>query len=227
MFAERGRAPRGDLLPETVQGIIAARLDSLLRREKTLLLRRRCPRQGRSGVSALDGGVTVEEPAARAAAEGVRAREQRASRRRRDRVRVPHLLVRDVAYAQIPRVSPRGEARTRGASGSTRSGDRARISRSSSPTTISPPWSCSRPPASTPRTSWARPSMRCSRRHSSPSGCSRSLRRRTTRRAHSTSPGRRPPTSPAPLRAGIRPGRPRAGGRLQRNRRAGGRGLHR
>jgi class 3 adenylate cyclase/tetratricopeptide (TPR) repeat protein len=107
MLSERGDAE--DLpLPETVQGIIAARLDGLSETEKTLL--QDAAVVGKvfwHGAVATIGGI---EP--RAAEDALRGLERKelVERARRSSVQdeieyaFAHLLVRDVAYGQIPRM---------------------------------------------------------------------------------------------------------------------------
>jgi len=105
MLEERGDT--GDV-PETVQGIIAARIDSLPGRDKQLLLDAAV--LGKTfWVGALDaiGGIDAAE-----AEECLRSlqrkefvrRERRSSVAGESEFAFAHLLVRDVAYAQIPRV---------------------------------------------------------------------------------------------------------------------------
>src|SRR5215213_1544232 len=96
-------------LPETVQGIIAARLDGLADREKTLL--QNASVVGKvfwlGSVLSIGGGETV------ATEEALRAlgRKELVQRARRSSVEgegeyaFQHLLVRDVAYGQIPRAA--------------------------------------------------------------------------------------------------------------------------
>ena len=119
----RSRAP----VPESVQGIVAARLDALPRRREDCCSRTP-PCSGRCSGSARwqrIGGVdrTAAEAALHALErkEFVR-RERRSSVARRDRVRFRHLLVRDVAYGQIPRAATLREAPGSRRSGSSRSG---------------------------------------------------------------------------------------------------------
>ena len=99
MFAERGDTA-GEL-PETVQGIIAARLDSLPAEEKRLLLDAAV-----FGKTFWVGALQVEDAEARLHAlqrkDFVR-RERRSSVAGEAEYLFTHLLVRDVAYAQIPR----------------------------------------------------------------------------------------------------------------------------
>ncbi|MGB2874635.1 MAG: AAA family ATPase [Gaiellaceae bacterium] len=106
MLAERGDGD--DLpLPETVQGIIAARLDGLSDAEKTLL--QNAAVVGKVfwlGAVAAIGGIEPRE--AEAALRGLE-RKELIQRARRSSVEgegeyaFAHLLVRDVAYGQIPR----------------------------------------------------------------------------------------------------------------------------
>ena len=99
MFAERGETT-GDL-PETVQGIIAARLDALPADEKRLLLDAAV--LGKTfwvGALRLDGAEARLHALQRK--ELVR-RERRSSVAGEAEFAFTHLLVRDVAYAQIPR----------------------------------------------------------------------------------------------------------------------------
>jgi class 3 adenylate cyclase/tetratricopeptide (TPR) repeat protein len=99
MFEERGEAA-GEL-PETVQGIIAARLDALPAKEKRLLLDAAV-----FGKTFWVGALHFEDAEARLHAlqrkEFVR-RERRSSVAGEAEYLFTHLLVRDVAYAQIPR----------------------------------------------------------------------------------------------------------------------------
>jgi predicted ATPase/class 3 adenylate cyclase len=99
MFAERGDT--GGDLPETVQGIIAARLDSLPALEKRLLLDAAV-----FGKTFWVGALQVEDAEDRLHAlqrkEFVR-RERRSSVAGEAEYLFTHLLVQDVAYAQIPR----------------------------------------------------------------------------------------------------------------------------
>ncbi len=99
MFVERGEALSE--LPETVQGIIAARLDSLLPEEKSLLFDAAV-----LGKTFWIGALQADDAEARLRAlqrkEFVR-RERRSSVAGETEFAFTHLLVRDVAYAQIPR----------------------------------------------------------------------------------------------------------------------------
>src|SRR5262249_52279761 len=107
MLVERGA---GDLpMPETVQGIIAARLDALPEDEKTLL-------QAAAVIGkvfwlgAVAEVAEAEQPAAErllhalSRKEFVR-RERRSSVAGESEYAFHHLLVRDVAYGQIPRAA--------------------------------------------------------------------------------------------------------------------------
>jgi len=107
MAAERGTSD--DELPETVQGIIAARLDLLPPVEKSLL--QDAAVLGKvfwSGALQTIGDMSGEEVAERlrnlARKEFVR-REQRSAIADETQYAFGHLLVRDVAYGQIPRAS--------------------------------------------------------------------------------------------------------------------------
>ena len=102
LYVERGSAD--DLpLPETLQGVIAARLDGLEGDEKELL-------QDAAVVGKVfwSGSLGREPETAVDHAPCTRAKGLRPARaahvdRERERVRVCHALVRDVAYGQIPR----------------------------------------------------------------------------------------------------------------------------
>ena len=99
MFVERGESLTE--LPETVQGIIAARLDSLLPEEKSLLFDAAV-----LGKTFWIGALQADDAEARLRAlqrkEFVR-RERRSSVAGETEFAFTHLLVRDVAYGQIPR----------------------------------------------------------------------------------------------------------------------------
>ena len=98
MLHERGEVQD---LPETVQGIIAARLDSLPPDEKALLLNAAV--LGKTfWVGALDGGDVEGRLRSLQRKEFVR-RERRTAVEGETEYAFAHLLVRDVAYAQIPR----------------------------------------------------------------------------------------------------------------------------
>jgi class 3 adenylate cyclase/tetratricopeptide (TPR) repeat protein len=108
MLAERGTA---EALPETVQGIIAARLDHLSETEKALL-------QDAAVVGKVFWLGSVCGDGDRAAAEEALLRLERrelVQRARRSSVEgegeyaFRHLLVREVAYGQIPRVGRAGK----------------------------------------------------------------------------------------------------------------------
>jgi len=110
MFAERGEAA-GEL-PETVQGIIAARLDSLPAEEKRVLLDAAV--LGKTfwvGALGADGAEALLHALQRK--EFVR-RERRSSVVGEQEFAFTHLLVRDVAYGQLPRAE-RAERHVRAA----------------------------------------------------------------------------------------------------------------
>ena len=100
MFVERSDA--GGTLPETVQGIITARLDSLPPDEKELLLDAAV-----LGKTFWRGALAAEDVDARLHSlqrkEFIR-RERRSGVAGEIEFAFAHLLIRDVAYAQIPRV---------------------------------------------------------------------------------------------------------------------------
>jgi hypothetical protein len=110
MFAERGES--GGTLPETVQGIITARLDSLPPDEKELLLDAAV-----LGKTFWRGGLGGEEVEPRLRSlqrkEFIR-RERHSAVARESEFSFAHLLIRDVAYAQIPRAE-RAEKHVRAA----------------------------------------------------------------------------------------------------------------
>ncbi|MDX6369472.1 MAG: hypothetical protein QOG93_974 [Gaiellaceae bacterium] len=109
MVAERGDLQAGgDLdLPDSVQGLISARLDSLTRAEKELL-------QGAAVIGKVfwPGALTADRDAS-AFRDALRGLERKEFVRRERRSSVEgelqyafrHVLVRDVAYAQIPRAT--------------------------------------------------------------------------------------------------------------------------
>ena len=112
----RSRGPEIPL-PETVQGIIAARLDTLAAEEKALL-------QGAAVVGKVFwvGSLTavsgrprdeVEEGLLRLERKEFVRRERRSSVAGETAFVFRHVLVRDVAYAQIPRGRPRRDAPAR------------------------------------------------------------------------------------------------------------------
>src|SRR6266508_965377 len=120
MLAERGSA---DELPETVQGIIAARLDSLPLEEKALL-------QHASVVGKVFWlrplGATEQQLHSLQQKEFVQ-RARRSSVEGETEYAFKHLLVRDVAYVQIPRAN-RAEKHSRAAGQDVRAfADRARL----------------------------------------------------------------------------------------------------
>ncbi len=110
MFAERGDA--GGVLPETVQGIITARLDSLPPQEKELLLDAAV--LGRTfWRGALDGDDVEGRLHSLQRKEFIR-RERRSAVAGESEFAFAHLLIRDVAYAQLPRAG-RAEKHVRAA----------------------------------------------------------------------------------------------------------------
>ena len=109
MLAERGRRRRR--LPETLQGIIAARLDALPPAEKALLQDAAVRREGVLARCARGDGRRRRPASSRSACTRSSGRSSSgASGARRSRASTEyafrHVLVRDVAYGQIPR---RGE----------------------------------------------------------------------------------------------------------------------
>ncbi len=117
LFVERGTAE--DMpLPETVQGIIAARLDVLEPLEKRLL--QDAAVVGKvfwAGAAAELAGVDGDEVASALHAlerRGMVRRERRSSFGGEDEYAFRHVLVRDVAYGQIPRAARGRPARARG-----------------------------------------------------------------------------------------------------------------
>ena len=111
MFAERGDA--GGDLPETVQGIIAARLDSLPPEEKELLLDAAV--LGKTFWRGALDGDDVEASPALAAAEGVHPSRAPQLGRGRERVRVRASARPRRRVRAAPARRARGEARARGA----------------------------------------------------------------------------------------------------------------
>src|SRR5207302_6970174 len=104
MLSERGTTGE---LPESVQGVIAARLDALPRAEKELL--QEASVHGKvfwlGGVAAAIGAATVDAERLLRALERkdfVR-RERRSAVARNTQYSFQHVLLRDVAYGQIPR----------------------------------------------------------------------------------------------------------------------------
>ena len=108
MVSERGVAPTDDSpLPENVQGIVAARLDALSADDKTLI--QDAAVLGKvfwSGALAAMNGLqrwTVEESLHRLERKEFVRRERRSSVATETEYAFRHVLVRDVAYSQIPR----------------------------------------------------------------------------------------------------------------------------
>jgi class 3 adenylate cyclase/tetratricopeptide (TPR) repeat protein len=106
LYVERGSAE--DLpLPETIQGIIAARLDGLSREEKRLL--QDAAVLGKvfwsSGAAALSGitGDALGQALHSLGRKGLIRQERRSAVSGEDEYAFRHVLVRDVAYGQIPR----------------------------------------------------------------------------------------------------------------------------
>ena len=136
----------GTALPETVQALIAARLDTLSTELKSLL--QDASVLGKvfwTGALAAMGDRDRDEVLA-----GLRELVRRefvrparvSSMRDEEEFSFWHVLVRDVAYQQIPRAAPRSEAHRRRPSGSSsRPKGASRIRRSSSRTTTRRRWS--------------------------------------------------------------------------------------
>jgi tetratricopeptide (TPR) repeat protein len=108
MVSERGVAPTEDSpLPENVQGIVAARLDGLSAEDKTLI--QDAAVLGKvfwSGALATMNGLqrwTVEESLHRLERKEFVRRERRSSVAAETEYAFRHVLVRDVAYSQVPR----------------------------------------------------------------------------------------------------------------------------
>jgi class 3 adenylate cyclase/tetratricopeptide (TPR) repeat protein len=108
MVSERGVAPTDDApLPENVQGIVAARLDALSAEDKTLI--QDAAVLGKvfwSGALAAMNGLqrwTVEESLHRLERKEFVRRERRSSVATETEYAFRHVLVRDVAYGQVPR----------------------------------------------------------------------------------------------------------------------------
>jgi class 3 adenylate cyclase/tetratricopeptide (TPR) repeat protein len=110
MFAERGES--GAALPETVQGIITARLDSLPPEEKELLLDAAV--LGKTFWRGALGGDDVESRLRSLQRKEFIRRERHSAVARESEFSFAHLLIRDVAYAQIPRAE-RAEKHVRAA----------------------------------------------------------------------------------------------------------------
>ena len=109
MVAERGQLVDGDLLlPDSVQGLISARLDALSRAEKELL-------QGAAVLGkvfwpgaladASSGGAAFDDTLRSLERKEFVRRERRSSVEGELQYAFRHVLVRDVAYAQIPRAT--------------------------------------------------------------------------------------------------------------------------
>ena len=118
MLAEQGPTAAG-VLPDTVQGIIAARLDALPANEKALLqdaavLGKVMWQGGLAAVAGADGWQ-LEEQLHRLTRKEFLRRAQRSSINNDTEFAFRHALVRDVAYAQIPRAQ-RAEKHERAAS---------------------------------------------------------------------------------------------------------------
>jgi class 3 adenylate cyclase/tetratricopeptide (TPR) repeat protein len=108
MVSERGVAPSDESpLPENVQGIVAARLDALSAEDKTLI--QDAAVLGKvfwSGALAAMNGLqrwTVEESLHRLERKEFVRRERRSSVATETEYAFRHVLVRDVAYGQVPR----------------------------------------------------------------------------------------------------------------------------
>jgi tetratricopeptide (TPR) repeat protein len=108
MVSERGVAPTAESpLPENVQGIVAARLDALSVEDKTLI--QDAAVLGKvfwSGALAAMNGLqrwTVEESLHRLGRKEFVRRERRSSVATETEYAFRHVLVRDVAYGQVPR----------------------------------------------------------------------------------------------------------------------------
>jgi class 3 adenylate cyclase/tetratricopeptide (TPR) repeat protein len=108
MVSERGVAPTDDApLPENVQGIVAARLDALSVQDKSLI--QDAAVLGKvfwSGALAAMNGLqrwTVEESLHRLERKEFVRRERRSSVASETEYAFRHVLVRDVAYGQVPR----------------------------------------------------------------------------------------------------------------------------
>src|SRR6185369_7659065 len=118
---ERGSADELPL-PETVQGLIAARLDGLSPEEKRIV-------QDASiyGKVFWAGAVDADEdPLHSLDRKGILRRERRSAVGGETQYVFRHVLVRDVAYGQIPRAA-RGEKHVAAAELGIEVGDRARI----------------------------------------------------------------------------------------------------
>ena len=113
MLADRGLDETA--LPETVQGIIAARLDALSPEEKTAIQNGRS--SGRCSGRARSPHSTAASPrlvrSTRSCGRSSSAANARSSVGGQDEYAFRHVLVRDVAYGQIPRARARREAPAR------------------------------------------------------------------------------------------------------------------
>jgi class 3 adenylate cyclase len=107
MVSERGTVPADGALPETVQGIVAARLDALSPEDKALI--QDAAVLGKvfwsGALAAMSGGQrwTVEENLHRLERKEFVRRERRSSVATETEYAFRHVLVRDVAYGQVPR----------------------------------------------------------------------------------------------------------------------------
>jgi class 3 adenylate cyclase/tetratricopeptide (TPR) repeat protein len=101
LYAESGSA-EGLGVPESVQGIIAARIDGLPHDEKALL--HEASVQGKVFWTGPLGGAAAANALHALERKGFVARERRSSVEGDDEYAFRHLLVRDVAYGQIPRL---------------------------------------------------------------------------------------------------------------------------
>src|SRR3954468_9004101 len=111
LYVERGSAENLPL-PETIQGIIAARLDGLSGDEKRLLqdasVLGKVFWSGGAAALAGVGGDELEHAVHSLERKGLLRRERRSAVTGEDEYAFRHVLVRDVAYGQIPR-GERGE----------------------------------------------------------------------------------------------------------------------
>jgi class 3 adenylate cyclase len=106
LYVERGST---EDLPETIQGIIAARLDGLAVEEKRLLqdaavIGKVFWAGAAADLSALDRAA-VEQAVHSLERKGLVRRERRSAVEGEDELAFRHVLVRDVAYGQIPRAA--------------------------------------------------------------------------------------------------------------------------
>jgi class 3 adenylate cyclase/tetratricopeptide (TPR) repeat protein len=106
LYVERGTTENMPL-PETIHGIIAARLDGLTADEKRLLLAAAVLGKvfwsgGAAELAELEP-ETIERPLHSLERKGLIRRERRSSVSGEDELAFLHVLVRDVAYGQIPR----------------------------------------------------------------------------------------------------------------------------